>query len=119
MSTAAARTRAANATIDWAHDTLSLGYAAIAGAIGAHRRSLARWRAGDSVPSLRNRQAMEKLRTLRFLIESVFEEPASATEWLHSSVPMLRGRSPISFLEEGRLDEVIGVLAVFESGAAV
>lgn len=119
MSATAARVRAANTTIDWAHDTLNLGYAAIAEAIGAHRRSLARWRAGDAVPSLRYRQAMEKLRTLRYLIESVFEEEGSATEWLHSSVPLLRGRSPISLLEEGRIDEVIGVLAAFESGAAV
>lgn len=119
MSTAEARVKAANTTIDWAHDTLSLSYESIAEAIGAHRRSVARWRAGDSVPSLRHRQAMEKLRTLRFLLESIFESPDAAIEWLHSGVPMLRGRTPISFLERGRLEEVIEVLAAFDSGAAV
>lgn len=110
---------AANATIDWAHDALSLSYASIAEAIGAHRRSVARWRAGDAVPSLRHRQAMEKLRTLRYLLESVFETTEGATEWLHSSVPMLRGRTPISLLERGAIDEVIGALSAFESGAAI
>ena len=119
MSTASARVQAANSTIDWAHDTLSLSYESIAAAIGAHRRSVARWRAGDAAPSFRHRQSMEKLRTLRYLLESVFEDDGQAEAWLHSSVPMLRGRSPISLLEDGRTDEVIGVLAAFESRAAV
>lgn len=119
MSASTVRLEAATRTIDWAHDALSLSYAAIGEAIGAHRRSVARWRAGDSVPSLKHRQAMEELRTLRYLLDAVFEDERRAQEWLHSSVPMLRGRSPISLLERGRLDEVLGVLAAYESGAAV
>ena len=113
------RLLAANETIDWAHDVLDLSYAAIAEAIGVDRRSLARWRAREHAPSRTHRRAMEKLRVLRFLLEAVLPDEETALEWLHSSVSMLRGRSPVSLLGEGRVDEVTGVLAAMESGAAV
>lgn len=117
MSATAARIAAANRTIDWAHDVLELTYEDIAEAVGVHRRSVARWRSGDAVPSRRHREAMERLRVLRYLLESVFADEGEAQSWLHSSVPMLRGRTPISLLAEGRVDEVVGVLAGLESGA--
>ena len=117
MSAAATRLRAANHTIDWAHDVLSMSYGSIGEAIGAHRRTVARWRAGTVAPSRRHREAMEKLRVLRFLLESLFEDNDDAREWLHSYVPMLRGRSPISLIEAGEAERVVGVLAGLESGA--
>jgi hypothetical protein len=57
------------------------------------------------------------MRELRFLLETVFPDPEARVEWLHSSVPAIRGRTPISAIRRGQVDDVIGVLAGIESGA--
>ena len=119
MSAVADRLQAANRTIDWAHDVLGLSYEDIGRAVGAHRRSVARWRSREHAPSRRHRQEMEKLRRLRHLLDTAFDDAETARAWLHSSVPALQGRTPISRLEEGEVDEVIHVLAAAQSGAFV
>lgn len=105
------------ATIEWVHDTLNLTYQDIGRTVGASRRSVSRWVSREAVPSRQHRKRMEQLRVLRHLVQSLFEDEEEALEWFHSSVPMLRGRTPISLLEEGEIDEVLGVLAGLESGA--
>lgn len=105
------------ATIGWARDTLDLTYEDIGRTVGASRRSVSRWVHREAVPSRRHRQRMERLRVLRHLVHDLFEDEEQALEWFHSSVPMLRGRTPISLLEEGKIDEVVGVLAGLQSGA--
>ena len=110
---------AASTTLDWASETLDLSYSEIGDLIGVDRRTIYRWRFEESLPSPSHRRRLESVRELRFLLDKVFEDSEKALEWLHRSVPMLRGRTPISLLREGRVDEVIGVLAGLESGAYI
>lgn len=119
MSAATAPLHAANRTIDWAHDVLGLSYEDIGRAVGAHRRSVARWRSYEHAPSRRHRREMEKLRRLRHRLDTAFEDSEADRGWLHSSVPALQGRTPMSRLEEGEVDEMIHVLAAAQSGAFV
>lgn len=109
----------AERTIEWAHQELNLNYSEIGRAIGADRRTVNRWRKRQSAPSPEHREKMEKLRMLKYLLDAVFENETDAQEWLHSPVPMLKGRSPKSVLREGEIDRVIGVLAGLESGAFI
>lgn len=109
--------RAANQTLDWVHDKLGLDWTEVAGAVGADRRTIYRWRRGRSGPSAEHRERIEDLRELRFLLETVLPDWDARLEWLYASVPQLRGRTPISLIRLGRLDAVIGVLAGLESGA--
>jgi putative toxin-antitoxin system antitoxin component (TIGR02293 family) len=109
----------AERTIEWAHRELELNYSEIGRALGADRRTVNRWRKRQSAPSPEHRERMEKLRMLKYLLEAVFENEADAQEWLHASVPILKGRSPKSLLREGEIDRVLGVLAGMESGAFI
>lgn len=108
---------AASTTIDRVSEDLDLGYSEIGNVIGVDRRTIYRWRFEESLPSPEHRKRLESLRELHFLLDKVFEDRDQALEWLHRPVSMLRGRTPISRLREGRIDEVLGVLAGLESGA--
>lgn len=104
-------------TVEWAHEQLELDYSDIARSIGANRRTIHRWLNRKAVPSKKYRNRVEKLQVLRHLLNQVFDDPEDALEWMYSPVPMLQGRTPVSVMEEGELDEVVGVLAGFQSGA--
>jgi uncharacterized protein (DUF2384 family) len=39
-------------------------------------------------------------------------------EWLHSPIPMLRGRQPIDLIRQGDLDQVVSILSGILSGAS-
>jgi hypothetical protein len=117
MVTIEREVRAANETLDWAHELLGLEWTEVAAAVGADRRTIYRWRRGLSAPSPEHRERIEDMRELRFLLETVFPDSNARLEWLHSSVPAFRGRTPVSMIRRGRLGDVIGVLAGVESGA--
>lgn len=120
MPTATARkhqSTAASTTIDRVSEELGLSYSELGDVIGGDRRTIYRWRSRESVPSPEHRKRLESVRELQFLLGKVFEDSDRALEWLHRPVPMLRGRTPISRLREGRIEEVLGVLAGLESGA--
>ncbi len=108
-----------NSTIGWANEHLDLSYSDISRFLGVDRRTVFRWRHGEHAPARGQRQRIEKLRELRYLLERIFPDDDEALEWLHSSVPMLRGRSPYAEIQQGNLDGVVAVLAALESGAFV
>lgn len=117
MATTGFEIEAANRTLDWAREDLGLGWSELGEAIGADRRTLLRWRQGENVPSPEHRERIEDLRELRFLLETLFPDPDARSEWLYSSVGLLRGRTPMSLIRRGRIADVLGVLAGLESGA--
>ncbi|MFW5904944.1 MAG: antitoxin Xre/MbcA/ParS toxin-binding domain-containing protein [bacterium] len=106
-------------TVSWAHDNLSLSYREIGAVLDVDERTVRRWQKAETTPRGEHRDRLESLRELRHLLGEVFSTPAEAQEWLHSSVPAFRGRSPISLIRAGRTEEVIQVLATIESGAYI
>jgi len=108
---------AAAATIAWARDELALVYREIGQAVDADERTVRRWVGKEISPKGRHREKIEELRELRHLLAAVFESPEEAEKWLHTSVRAFRGRTPLSVIREGQVQEVIGVLATIESGA--
>jgi transcriptional regulator with XRE-family HTH domain len=105
-----------NETLEWAHDLLGLDWAEVAGALGADRRTIYRWRRGLSAPSVEHRERIHELRELRVLLEIVLGDD-DGLEWLRESVPAFGGDTPRALIRRGQLGEVIGVLAAVESGA--
>ena len=43
----------------------------------------------------------------------------AAAEWMRTSVPALRGRTPGSLFREGKVSKLIELLATMESGAFI
>jgi hypothetical protein len=106
--------------IEWARDNLELTTAEIGAVLGTTERTVIRWSNRECPPSRRHREAIEQLNELRLLLTDMFGDHSSAVlEWLHDSLPALRGRSPMSFLLKGELADVIGLLATHYSGAFV
>ena len=107
MTPAELEKKAAAEAIAWAHEALDLGYAEIGAAVEADERTVRRWEGLEVVPRGRHRANLS----------AVFESRAEADAWLRSSVPAFRGRTPISFVRQGRIETVIDVLATMEAGA--
>jgi uncharacterized protein (DUF2384 family) len=117
MSPVQIEMRATEETIDWAHDALGLNYREIGSVLQAHERTVMRWKSRQTLASPRHRRRMEDLRELRHLLREVFGDEQGANLWLHSSVPALRGRTPISYIRAGRIGRVAEILATFQAGA--
>src|SRR4051794_26463363 len=103
--------------LDWAHDELGLTYDQIGAALNVSERTLRRWRAHAHAPRARQKELIEDLRELRHVLSAPFPDPRLRLQWLHSPEPLLRGRTPISFLRAGHVSKVVDVLATLESGA--
>lgn len=112
-------TRTTRATIEWASEHLDLSYDQIGSVLSVDRRTVHRWKSAESRPSRRHQESIERLMQIRYLLDSVFRDQEAALTWLHSPVPVLKGRTPLGVLKEGRLDEVIEALATIETGAVV
>lgn len=110
--------KVATRAIDWARAVLGLSYTDIGGAVGASERTVIRWAQRSHPPRREHRNRIEKLNEIRQLLTTVFgpDSPAGI-EWMHEPLPVLRGRTPLSLVVEGHLDDVIGALAGLESGA--
>jgi uncharacterized protein (DUF2384 family) len=103
--------------IAWAHDDLGLTYDELGTILGVTDRTLRRWRTHDQMPHRKQRDRVEDLRELKHLLDSEFPNAEHRQEWLHSSNPRLRGRTPISLLRSGSISRVVDELATMESGA--
>jgi len=115
---AALEMKVATRAIEWAREVLGLSNLEIGVAVGASERTVIRWANRSHPPSREHREGIERLNELRQLLETVFGGDTTASlAWLHESVPLLRGRTPLSLIARGKVDDVIGVLAGLESGA--
>ena len=115
---ATAEVRQVRRAVAWAAQTLELTDTEVAGALGASSRSVARWRGALHRPSERHIHAAERMLELAQALEAVFSDDAQRLhDWLHESLPALRGRTPLRTIIDGRLDDVLTVLANAESGA--
>ena len=108
----------AQRTITLAQQTLRLNNVEIASALSVDRRTILRYRNRDSVPSASTRARFIKLEELIYLLNEIFVTDKDRLEWLHSPVPLLRGRQPIDLIRQGELDQVVGILSGILSGAS-
>lgn len=106
-------------TIAWTHDMVGLSYLEVAKALDTDERTVRRWMHHESVPRVASQDRLEQLRELRYLLVSCFKTPEAGIAWLHESVPLLRGRTPLSYLRAGDFSAVLAVLATMESGAFI
>lgn len=112
-------TKLAAATVRWANETLALTFPEIGAVVAADERTVRRWRGSEVAPRARHQASLEALVDLRHLIEEVFERPEDAAAWLETPLRAFRGHTPLSRLRQGRLQEVVDVLATMEAGAFV
>lgn len=112
-------TKHAAETVSWAHDALSLSFEEIGTVVEADERTVRRWRGEETAPRARHQASLEAFVDLRHLLDEVFESPQEATAWLHTGIKAFRGHPPIKRIREGRIKDVVGVLATMESGAFV
>ena len=89
----------------------------LAAALQVDRRTIQRYRSGDSYPTRRVRHSLADLREISFLLDEIFVNQEAAIRWLNISVPLLKGRRPIDLIQKGKLDDVIKALETYESGA--
>ena len=94
-----------------------LDNADLAAALKVDRRTIQRYRSGDSYPTRRVRNGLVDLREISILLGEIFSTQEGAVRWLNTSVPLLKGRRPIDLIQKGKLEEVISALETYESGA--
>ena len=91
----------------------------LAHALSVSRRTLERWRSGESYPQ---RDSREKLAELVELIDlnnyfqEAFIDSESVREWVHSKSRYLSWLTPADMIRLGRPDRARGALEVIESG---
>ena len=104
-------------TVQSAGSDLDLTNEEVARAVGVDRKTVARWLKGQSEPSPENREHLERLNEIRFLMESSFRSREARQRWLHAPLDALRGRTPYAALRDGKLEQVFRLLASLEAGA--
>lgn len=85
--------------------------------LGVNERTVKRWTQKETLPAPEQRAAIRRLNELRFLLSTVMASETAALTWLHTPTNHFRGRSPTDVLRSGGVEDVIGLLAAFESGA--
>ncbi len=120
MSVTDLELREAERTLDWAREMLDLSMEELGRVIGTTRRTVQRWRARENFPSAEHREKLGEIGELRYWLETVFEKDVEAAHaWLTTRLPSLQGQTPISRIRDGRIKEIVGILAAFESGAFI
>lgn len=93
---------------------LGLTPADLCGALGITRRTLERWRSGESYPQKESRERLAELMELREGLEDVFTDQAYVLEWMHLPARYLGGISPAEVIRLGRIDRARATLAALE-----
>lgn len=76
----------------------------LCGALGVTRRTLERWRNGESHPQLESRERLTELIELNDGLQDVFSAPEYVREWVHSPARYLGGITPAEVIRLGRID---------------
>ena len=83
---------------------LGISEVIIARALDVERRTVERWRSGQSLPQGRARHHLAELVSFRDRLLSLCGSPEVAQEWLRASSRYLGGFTPEEALKAGRLD---------------
>lgn len=79
-------------------------------------QTVSRWQTGKVAPQP---DRLERLLTLEWLVEELaqFYEPDEARLWLFARNRLLNGDTPASLIQQGRVDEVLAIIAQLQDGA--
>lgn len=98
--------------IERAHTTLGLPYSEVARILLTGESTLYRWRSGASAPTGVNRARLVALDEFVSALEEGFPDADAARSWLATPFVALGGQTPQSLLAEGRVELLVGALAV-------
>jgi putative toxin-antitoxin system antitoxin component (TIGR02293 family) len=104
------------AVIDRLESELDLNPNDIADALSVDRRTVERWRTGQTFPQHDARRRLADLWSLRGRLRSTFSSPEAASRWLHEPSRYLGGLTPMDALHAGRFDRVEAALDALDSG---
>jgi uncharacterized protein (DUF2384 family) len=98
---------------------LGLTQGEFAAAVGRSRRTVVRWQdASDGVhPSGPSGSALRRLARVAFLLGGLTTE-AEARRWLRTPNQVMKGEAPIDLITAGRVEEVVGWLAMLADGGS-
>jgi DNA-binding XRE family transcriptional regulator len=119
MTRTTLETEFVGAALGWAERELEMTDPEIGQTLGVDRKTIDRWRKGESVPAREQRRRLEELTQLKWFLENSFRTAGQGKRWLRQPVPALRGHTPMSVLLDGDIDSVLGVLGTHVSGAHV
>jgi ribosome-binding protein aMBF1 (putative translation factor) len=105
--------------IDELETALGLTRNELAHAIGAHPRSVERWRTGEAFPQNGARERLDALEKLVAHLRETFTTEDAGRTWLRESSRYLGGLSPADALRSGRIDRAEAALEAIDSGVFV
>jgi len=88
----------------------------IANIVSVSPATVSRWYSGKASPDLRTQTVIAEL---RYVVDrlSEFYSSEETRLWLHTAHPMLQGERAIDLINQGKLEQVLGVIETLESGA--
>lgn len=100
-------------------ERLGLTQDEFAAAVGRSRRTVVRWQdAMDGVhPPGPSGAALRRLARVAFLLGGL-TTPAHARRWLRTPNEVMKGEAPIDLITSGRVEEVVGWLAMLADGGS-
>ena len=100
------------------HEMVGISFRLMARLLGTRPETISRWRSGRVDP---HPDMLRKVAVLAWLAKelSEFYSPDEAKVWLLSPQRLLGNASPADCLEQGRQDEVIGLIKQLQDGAFV
>lgn len=88
----------------------------IANIVAVSPATVSRWSSGKSTPDLRTQTVIAELRYVVDRLSDIYS-PDETRLWLHAIHPMLNYERAIDLINNGRTQEVLGVIEALESGA--
>jgi uncharacterized protein (DUF2384 family) len=88
----------------------------LARTLGVSRRTLERWRSGETYPQREARRRLVELSTYWERVRESFTSADAARGWLHEPSRYLGGLTPADALRAGRIDRAEGAMEVIDSG---
>jgi transcriptional regulator with XRE-family HTH domain len=91
----------------------------LCGALGITRRTLERWRSGESYPQKESRERLTELVELNDALQESFIDIENVQKWMHTEARYLGWATPAEMVRIGRIDRARTNLGVLEHGIYV
>lgn len=112
----AIESRTAERVVSDALNILQLTQEDLAAALKVSPRTVRRWQAGGHVPQKDSRSELQDMQRFLYLLTRTVP-PNAAPRWARTPLPHLKGRTPLAVLQEGKLGELLRLVAAVDSGA--